>query len=134
MITRILLSCPSSYPLVQNYTNDGINHKKDWWHRTLQTHFSNFLNWKTRSFHIKIIFIRTKNYQSVTYNLFLGKKVLMVGISGPKSPCEEVLIKHLGDKNYNVTYSICHILCQTVVITYQWSNGEMSIFLVHHST
>ena len=47
-----------------------------------------------------------KNYQSVTYNLFLGKNVLMVGISGPKSPCEEVLIKHLGDKNYNVTYTV----------------------------
>jgi filamin len=35
-----------------------------------------------------------------------GKNVLMVGISGPKSPCEEVLIKHLGDKNYNVTYTV----------------------------
>ena len=30
----------------------------------------------------------------------------MVGISGPKSPCEEVLIKHLGDKNYNATYTV----------------------------
>ena len=28
----------------------------------------------------------------------------MVGIIGPKSPCEEVLIKHLGEKQYNVTY------------------------------
>ena len=37
---------------------------------------------------------------------FSGKNVLMVGISGPKSPCEEVLIKHLGEKNYNVTYTV----------------------------
>ena len=42
--------------------------------------------------------------QKITLNL--GKNVLMVGISGPKSPCEEVLVKHLGDKNYNVTYTV----------------------------
>jgi len=35
-----------------------------------------------------------------------GKNVLMVGIIGPKTPCEEVLIKHLGNKNYNVTYTV----------------------------
>jgi len=35
-----------------------------------------------------------------------GKNVLMVGIIGPKTPCEEVLIKHLGDKQYNVTYTV----------------------------
>ena len=37
---------------------------------------------------------------------FSGKNVLMVGIIGPKSPCEEVLIKHLGEKQYNVTYTV----------------------------
>ena len=48
------------------------------------------------------------DYQKKICNLksILGKNVLMVGISGPKSPCEEVLIKHLGDKNYNVTYTV----------------------------
>merc|ERR1712226_112951 len=35
-----------------------------------------------------------------------GKNVLMVGIIGPKTPCEEVLIKHMGEKQYNVTYTV----------------------------
>ena len=25
---------------------------------------------------------------------------------GPKAPCEEVYVKHLGNKNYNVTYTV----------------------------
>ena len=55
---------------------------------------------------VKIIITdyRIKVLLEVTLNL--GKNVLMVGISGPKSPCEEVLVKHLGDKNYNVTYTV----------------------------
>ena len=47
---------------------------------------------------------KARDLQEITLNL--GKNVLMVGISGPKSPCEEVLVKHLGDKNYNVTYTV----------------------------
>ena len=35
-----------------------------------------------------------------------GKNVLMVGIIGPNSPCEEVMIKHLGQREYNVTYTV----------------------------
>ena len=30
----------------------------------------------------------------------------MVGIIGPNSPCEEVMIKHLGQREYNVTYTV----------------------------
>ena len=37
---------------------------------------------------------------------FSGKNVLMVGIIGPNSPCEEVMIKHLGQREYNVTYTV----------------------------
>jgi len=35
-----------------------------------------------------------------------GSNILLVGIHGPKSPCEEVYVKHLGNKNYNVTYTV----------------------------
>lgn len=30
--------------------------------------------------------------------------MLMVGVFGPKYPCEEVFIKHLGSNQYNVQY------------------------------
>ena len=30
--------------------------------------------------------------------------MLMVGVFGPKNPCEEVFIKHVGSNLYNVQY------------------------------
>lgn len=30
--------------------------------------------------------------------------MLMVGVFGPKYPCEEVFIKHIGSNQYNVQY------------------------------
>ena len=30
--------------------------------------------------------------------------MLMVGVFGPKHPCEEVFIKHVGNNQYNVQY------------------------------
>lgn len=30
--------------------------------------------------------------------------MLMVGVFGPKYPCEEVFIKHVGNNQYNVQY------------------------------
>jgi hypothetical protein len=30
--------------------------------------------------------------------------MLMVGVFGPKYPCEEVFIKHIGNNQYNVQY------------------------------
>ncbi|XP_061544524.1 filamin-B [Phycodurus eques] len=33
-----------------------------------------------------------------------GKNMLVVGVHGPQVPCEEVLVKHLGDLHYNVSY------------------------------
>ncbi|XP_068163366.1 filamin-C-like isoform X6 [Antennarius striatus] len=35
-----------------------------------------------------------------------GTNMLMVGVHGPKTPCEEVYVKHLGSRKYNVTYTI----------------------------
>ena len=35
-----------------------------------------------------------------------GSSMLMVGVYGPKTPCEEVIIKHVGNQQYNVTYCI----------------------------
>ncbi|CAB3375901.1 Hypothetical predicted protein [Cloeon dipterum] len=35
-----------------------------------------------------------------------GNNILYVGVYGPKGPCEEVYIKHLGRNNYQVNYVV----------------------------
>ncbi|XP_024140416.1 filamin-C isoform X1 [Oryzias melastigma] len=35
-----------------------------------------------------------------------GINMLMVGVHGPISPCEEVYVKHMGNRMYNVTYTV----------------------------
>ncbi|CAF0875720.1 unnamed protein product [Rotaria sordida] len=35
-----------------------------------------------------------------------GNGMLMVGVFGPKCPCEEVFIKHVGNNQYNVQYTV----------------------------
>ncbi len=32
--------------------------------------------------------------------------MLLVGVDGPKVPCEEILVKHLGNRLYNVNYQL----------------------------
>uniref|UniRef100_A0A8C4S5X4 Filamin C n=1 Tax=Erpetoichthys calabaricus TaxID=27687 RepID=A0A8C4S5X4_ERPCA len=38
--------------------------------------------------------------------VFSGTNMLMVGVHGPKTPCEEVYVKHVGNRMYNVTYTV----------------------------
>ncbi|XP_073773215.1 filamin-B isoform X1 [Danio rerio] len=33
-----------------------------------------------------------------------GKNMLLVGVHGPQTPCEEILVKHMGNMQYNVSY------------------------------
>ncbi|KAI2658987.1 Filamin-B [Labeo rohita] len=33
-----------------------------------------------------------------------GKNMLLVGVHGPLTPCEEILVKHMGGMQYNVSY------------------------------
>lgn len=33
-----------------------------------------------------------------------GKNMLLVGVHGPETPCEEILVKHMGNMQYNVSY------------------------------
>ncbi|XP_039201633.1 filamin-C isoform X2 [Crotalus tigris] len=35
-----------------------------------------------------------------------GTNMLMVGVHGPKSPCDEVYVKHMGNRVYSVTYTV----------------------------
>jgi filamin len=36
----------------------------------------------------------------------LGNNILFIGMYGPKGPCEEVFIKHIGRNNYNINYLV----------------------------
>ncbi|XP_034027949.1 filamin-A isoform X3 [Thalassophryne amazonica] len=35
-----------------------------------------------------------------------GRNMLLVGVDGPKVPCEEILVKHLGNRLYNISYQL----------------------------
>ena len=35
-----------------------------------------------------------------------GNNVLYVGVYGPDIPCDEVVIKHVGEKKYSVSYVV----------------------------
>ncbi|XP_028309662.1 filamin-A isoform X6 [Gouania willdenowi] len=35
-----------------------------------------------------------------------GRNMLLVGVDGPKVPCEEILVKHLGNLQYSVSYQL----------------------------
>uniref|UniRef100_M3ZRE7 Filamin A n=1 Tax=Xiphophorus maculatus TaxID=8083 RepID=M3ZRE7_XIPMA len=35
-----------------------------------------------------------------------GRNMLLVGVDGPKVPCEEILVKHMGSRVYNVSYQL----------------------------
>ena len=38
--------------------------------------------------------------------VFLGANLLFVAVYGPKGPCEEVFVKHLGHNSYQVNYAV----------------------------
>jgi hypothetical protein len=40
--------------------------------------------------------------------------MLMVGVFGPKYPCEEVFIKHIGSNQYNVQYVSDYLLIYSI--------------------
>uniref|UniRef100_A0A668AS08 Filamin A n=1 Tax=Myripristis murdjan TaxID=586833 RepID=A0A668AS08_9TELE len=50
-------------------------------------------------------FIGQKNSFSVDCSK-AGRNMLLVGVDGPKVPCEEILVKHLGNRIYNVSYQL----------------------------
>ncbi|XP_046728605.1 filamin-A isoform X11 [Silurus meridionalis] len=50
-------------------------------------------------------FISQKNTFTVDCSK-AGTNMLMVGVHGPKTPCEEVYVKHMGNRMYNVTYTV----------------------------
>ncbi|XP_052400032.1 filamin-C isoform X1 [Carassius gibelio] len=50
-------------------------------------------------------FVGQKNTFSVDCST-AGINMLMVGVHGPRTPCEDVAVKHMGNKLYSVTYTV----------------------------
>lgn len=42
----------------------------------------------------------------LTIVFFAGNNILYVGIYGPKGPCDEVYVKHMGRNNFTVNYVV----------------------------
>uniref|UniRef100_A0A4W6F0Q2 Filamin C n=1 Tax=Lates calcarifer TaxID=8187 RepID=A0A4W6F0Q2_LATCA len=52
-----------------------------------------------------------------------GTNMLMVGVHGPHTPCEEVYVKHMGNKLYNVTYTVKDKGSYTVIV--KWGDDNV---------
>uniref|UniRef100_A0AAQ4Q3S6 Calponin-homology (CH) domain-containing protein n=1 Tax=Gasterosteus aculeatus aculeatus TaxID=481459 RepID=A0AAQ4Q3S6_GASAC len=52
-----------------------------------------------------------------------GTNMLMVGVHGPHTPCEEVYVKHMGNKLYNVTYTVKDKGNYTVIV--KWGDDSV---------
>ncbi|XP_066504550.1 filamin-C isoform X2 [Hoplias malabaricus] len=50
-------------------------------------------------------FIGQKNIFTVDCSK-AGTNMLMVGVHGPRTPCEDVYVKHMGNRLYNVSYTV----------------------------
>uniref|UniRef100_A0A8C6V1W3 Filamin C, gamma a (actin binding protein 280) n=1 Tax=Neogobius melanostomus TaxID=47308 RepID=A0A8C6V1W3_9GOBI len=59
-----------------------------------------------------------------------GSNMLMVGVHGPHAPCEEVYVKHMGNKLYNVTYAVKDKGSYTVIVKWGDDNVPGSPFKV----
>jgi len=55
-----------------------------------------------------MFFFNHSVYGDYSYNgvvlYFTGHNMLMVGVLGPRIPCEEVALRHVGQGKYTVTY------------------------------
>jgi len=53
---------------------------------------------------LKKAFVGKKNVFNVDTKMAPGSNMLLVGVYGPKYPCDEVYVKHQGGGQYNVSY------------------------------
>lgn len=64
-----------------------------------------FLQVKVRGKGLEQAFISRQNSFTVDCGR-AGSNVLYVGVYGPEIPCDEVVIRHQGDKRYSVSYVV----------------------------
>lgn len=46
--------------------------------------------------------------------------MLLVGVHGPRTPCEEILVKHVGSRLYSVSYLLKDKGEYTLVVKWGW--------------
>jgi filamin len=61
-------------------------------------------NIKATGIGLKKAFVGKKNVFQVDTKMAAGSNMLLVGVYGPKYPCDEVFVKHQGGGQYNVSY------------------------------
>ncbi|XP_076844602.1 filamin B a isoform X2 [Brachyhypopomus gauderio] len=52
-----------------------------------------------------------------------GKNMLLVGVHGPQTPCEEIMVKHTGNMHYNVSYILKERGSYTLVV--KWGEDHV---------
>ncbi|XP_019753210.1 filamin-C-like isoform X3 [Hippocampus comes] len=52
-----------------------------------------------------------------------GSNMLMVGVHGPRAPCEEVYVKHAGHRMYNVTYTVKEV--GNYILMVKWGDAHI---------
>lgn len=55
--------------------------------------------------------------------VFAGSNMLMVGVHGPRAPCEEVYVKHAGHRMYNVTYTVKEV--GNYILMVKWGDAHI---------
>ncbi len=59
-----------------------------------------------------------------------GNNMLLVGVLGPSTPCEEILVKHMGNRQYQVTYNVREKGQYVLVVKWGDQHVQGSPFLV----
>ncbi|XP_028303701.1 filamin B a isoform X2 [Gouania willdenowi] len=59
-----------------------------------------------------------------------GKNMLLVGVLGPQVPCDEILVKHVGNQRYNVSYVLKERGSYQLVVKWGDAHVPGSPFLV----
>ncbi|XP_022101220.1 filamin-C-like isoform X6 [Acanthaster planci] len=81
---------------------------------------------------LKKAFINKKSQFTVNCSE-AGHNMLLVGIAGPKTPCEEIVVKHMGRQRFSITYLLKETGDYKLVI--KWGDDHIpgSPFLLHCS-
>uniref|UniRef100_A0A8C7FJZ9 Filamin C n=1 Tax=Oncorhynchus kisutch TaxID=8019 RepID=A0A8C7FJZ9_ONCKI len=53
-----------------------------------------------------------------------GTNMLLVGVHGPRTPCEKVYVKHMGNRLYNVTYTVKDKDNYTIIV--KWGDDSVT--------
>lgn len=60
-----------------------------------------------------------------------GRDILLVGIGGPVRPCEEVVVKHVGNNQFTIDYVVKESGTHIIMVRWGDENIPGSPFIVH---